>query len=115
MAAITDLTWQQLQDKLPAGSITVVSGKVTIDVGILCGITADAMTDTGVVKFAASFLNAAQQAQSTVNEGQTTGERLSAFNPVTNGNVANGYINLTRTFNYRSELASATNVVGINS
>lgn len=114
MAALTDLTWQQLADKLPAGSITVASGKVTIDVSLAAGITADALTDPGVVKFFSMLFTAANKAQVDANADQVDGERLAAFAPAAIGANANGFITLTRPFVCRSELATATNIIGTN-
>lgn len=112
MAAITDLTWQQVLDKLPASSIVLTGGKVLIDVGAVANLTADALTDAGVIKFVATLMGAAYAAQQTANEGQTTGERLAAFGAPANGAINSGYVPITRSFVSRSELASATNIVG---
>lgn len=114
MAAITDLTWQQLQDKLPAGAITVTTGAVSINVGIVNGSTIDALTDSGVVKFFSMLFTAANKAQTDANATAEDGESLAAFSPATIGNNANGYITLTRPFVCRSELATATNIIGTN-
>lgn len=114
MAALNDLTWQQVADKLPAGAITVVGGKVTIDVGIVNAATIDALTDTGVVKFFSMLFTAANKAQTDANASQADGEKLNAFSPATIGSNANGYITLTRPFVCRSELATATNIIGTN-
>lgn len=112
MAAITDLTWQQWLDQLPANSIVLSSGKIMIDVGVVAGATTDALTDVGVIKFLANGLNGAFKAQVEANVGQATGERLAAFTAPATGSVANGYALVTRTFTSRSELASAINVIG---
>lgn len=114
MAALNDLTWQQLQDQLPTGAITVVSGKVVIDVSIVSALTADALSDQGVVKFFSMLFTAANKAQTAANATQTDGEKLAAFSPATIGNNANGFITLTRPFVCRSELATATNIIGTN-
>lgn len=114
MAALTDLTWQQLADQLPVNAIIVVGEKVTIDVSIVTALTADALTDVGVVKFFSVLFTAANKAQTTANTNQVQGERLAAFNPATIGNVVDGYITLTRPFVCRSELATATNIIGTN-
>lgn len=113
MAAIVDLTWQQLLDKLPANSLVVTAGKVMIDVSIASGVAADALTDGGVIKFFAAALSAAANAQTTANTGQITGERLSAFGSASNGTIANGFVPISRTFTARSELATATNILGL--
>lgn len=112
MAVITDLTFQQLLDQLPANSFTVAAGKVTLDLSVLTGNTIDGLTDKGVIKALNLLLDAAQKAQAAVNVGQAVGERLAAF-PVPNfGNVANGYATTTRTFVSRSEVATAVNIIG---
>ena len=114
MAALTDLTWQQLADKLPMGAITVAAGKVTIDVGLINNSTVDALTDSGVVKFFSLLFTAANKAQTDANAAQTDGEKLNTFSSATIGNNANGYITLSRPFVCRSELATAVNIVGSN-
>lgn len=115
MAALTDLTWQQLAAQLPANAIAVdASGKVIVDIGVVLGSTADALSDAGVVKFFNVMFSAANKAQLTANTDQIDGEKLAAFNPATIGGNANGYITLTRQFVCRSELATATNIVGSN-
>lgn len=115
MAALNDLTWQQLADKLPTNAIKVdTNGKVVIDVGIVNTATADALTDSGVVKFFSMLFTAANKAQTDANAQQEDGEKLSAFSPATIGANANGYITLTRPFVCRSELATATNIIGTN-
>lgn len=114
MAAITDLTWQQLADKLPANAVKLDTGKVIIDVGVLTGTTVDGLTDTGVVKAIAALMSAGFQAQATVNEPQVAGEKLAAFNTPVNGAIASGYVPITRAIVTRAELASATNIVAPN-
>ena len=115
MAALTDLTWQQLLDQLPANAVKVdAGGKVVIDVSVVTGTTADALTDVAVVKFFNVMFSAANKAQTAANSGQVDGEKLAAFAPATIGANANGYITLTRQFTCRSELATATNIIGSN-
>lgn len=112
MAATTDLTWQQLQAQLPAGSLAVVSGKVMMDVGLVSGQVIDALTDTGVVKTFNTLLNSGLAAQSTVNTGQVAGEKLAAFATPTSGSVANGFVIVERRLVSRAEVATSTNVIG---
>lgn len=112
MAVITDLTLQQWLNKLPPNALVITAGKVMMDVSIVGGITADALTDFGVIKILANALNAAYLAQQDVNIGQITGEKLAALGTPTVGQISNGYAPITRTFVSRSELASATNIVG---
>lgn len=112
MAAITDLTWQQVLAELPASAIVVTAGKVMIDASLVAGLTVDALTDMGVVKFFAALSTAANKAQVAANVAQAEGEKLAAFAPATVGTATNGFITLTRPFVCRSELSTATNVIG---
>lgn len=115
MAALTDLTWQQLAAQLPANAINVdAGGKVVIDVGLITDNTTNALTDSGIVKFFSILFTAANKAQTAANTNQADGEKLAAFSAATIGNSANGFITLTRPFVCRSELATATNIIGTN-
>lgn len=112
MAALTDLTLAQLEAQLPLGSITVVAGKATLDLGLASGQVLDAMTDAGVIKLFAKLHQGCYDAQQEANTNQIAGERLAAFRPPVNGDTVNGYVPTTRALITRSELSSATNVVG---
>lgn len=115
MAALTDLTWQQMADKLPAGAITVTAGgAVVIDVGLVNDAATPALTASGVVKFFSMVFTAANKAQTDANVPQINGEKLAAFNPAVIGANANGFITLTRPFVCKSELSTATNIQGTN-
>ncbi|MGF1481253.1 MAG: hypothetical protein ACFB4I_17515 [Cyanophyceae cyanobacterium] len=90
MAAIKDLTFQQLQDAIGvADAITVIgtapNETLSIDVSKVTGDSIQALTDTGVLELFAKLYYACRDAQATVNEGQVDGERLNAIlDPVTN-------------------------------
>lgn len=114
MAGLSDLTWQQLADKLPSGTISIVNGAVSINVGHVIDATIDALDDTGVVKFFSVLFTAANKAQTEANAEQADGEKLAAFSPATIGSNVDGYITLSRPFICRSELATATNIIGTN-
>lgn len=114
MAVLSDLTWEQLAAKLPTNAISIVSGAVVINVGLVNGSTVDQITDTGVIKFFSLLFTAANKAQTDVNTSVEDGEKLSAFAPATIGGNSNGYITLTRPFTCRSELATAVNIIGTN-
>lgn len=114
MAALTDLTWQQLADQLPANAITITNGKVTIDTSLVTDKTLDALGDMGVVKFFSVLFTAANKAQAAANEGQDNGEKLAAFSPATIGTATDGFMTLTRPFVCRAELATAVNIIGTN-
>lgn len=116
MAAITDLSWQQVQDALAtAGAITVSGERVIIDVGVVAGITADALSDNGVIKFLDKFLEACADAQTAANSGQVPGERLAAFTPPTIGAPSSaGLVPVTRSVGFRYQLDSVTTIQGPN-
>src|SRR3712207_535590 len=98
MAAITDLTWQQVQDALDAtGAIAVASGKVVITVETVTGDATATMTDAGVLKFINTLLDACLEAQTTANVNQVTGEKLNSFSNPTYGAPSNGNVLVTRT------------------
>lgn len=91
MAAITDLTFQQVLDKSPSNSIVVSDGTTAlpsgtyINLGTFLGQSVSGLSSTGVVEFASKFLQRARNAQTTVNTNQAVGEALNAFpNPVAN-------------------------------
>ena len=115
MAAITDLTWQQVQDALGiAGAIALDTGKIVIDTSLVTGDTIDGMTDMGVLKFLNKLIEACVEAQTTVNDGQVAGERLNAFSAPSFGNPTNGAVVATRTIRFALQLDSTTQVVGTN-
>lgn len=121
MAVITDLTWQQLSDNLPAGTIELqpaaagppaVPAQIKINVSKLVNSSIDAMTAQQVVKSLAVLLTAGFNAQTAANQGQVAGERLAAFPPVGVGGIAGGYVPMTRSVTSRHELSSAVNIIG---
>lgn len=116
MAAITDLTFQQLQDAIGVtGAITVVSGKVVIDAGLVAGLTLDDLADMGVLKFLDKLIEAGFDAQVAANSAQIAGERLAAFNAPTIGAASSsGLVPVTRSIGFRYVLDSATTIQGPN-
>lgn len=115
MAAITDLTWQQVQDALGVtGGITVTSSKVVINVETILGSTTDALSDAGVLKFLNKLLDACLDAQATANTNQATGEKLNSFGTPTYGAITNGNVLVTRTVRLNAQLESATTISGPN-
>ena len=84
MAAITDITWQQLQDAIGVTGAVTVTGTapnetVMIDVSKVNGDTIQELTAAGVIECLAKLFYAARSAQTAANEGQANGERLNAF------------------------------------
>lgn len=115
MAPLTDLTWQQLANQLPADSISLdAEGKPMLDISVVLKKEVTELTEDGVVLFFNLMFMAANKAQILANQNQADGERLTAFNPATVGATVDGYVSLTRPFTCRSELSSATNIIGTN-
>ncbi|MHC5719130.1 MAG: hypothetical protein ACYTX0_45475 [Nostoc sp.] len=90
MTAITDLTWQQLEDASGiTGAIAVVgtgdTAKVMIDVSLITGSHIAALSATGVIDFLIKLREFAAAAQVTANVGQAVGEKLAAFPALTYG------------------------------
>lgn len=118
MAAIDDLTWEQLNTALGgSGKISVVSGEVIIKPGIVNADTINALSSTGVVEFCSKLMEAAFRAQTTVNQGQATGERLNAFANPSYAGVSSGYVSVTQAMNVRVSVNPATQsvILGANS
>lgn len=121
MPAVTDLTWQQINDAFAVQNpgvdvvpITVISGKAYIDLSVLNDTAVAALTQFGVIKSATRFIDLARIAQETANTGKATGEKLTAFPVPTFGTLANGFAPVTRTVTARAVLSSATQIVGTN-
>lgn len=115
MAAITDLTWQQLQTEIgTAGAIAISGTTVAIDVSLVTGDATDALTDAGVLKFVDKLLSYCLAAQTTANGGQVAGERLNSFSAPTYGSVLNGQVPVNRTVSLRYALESTAEIVGPN-
>lgn len=94
MATIDDLTFQQLANALPAGSITFANGSPVINVKAITGDTYADINATGVVEAFYKLREAAGAAQATINASLTeTDIPLNAFPdysygvPLVNGKV----------------------------
>ena len=86
---MNDLTWQQLQAAIGvSGAITLVSGKVVIDPSLITGDTLDSLNDYGVLEFIYKLLGFGQKAQSQLNQGRTSGNRLNSFGSTIFGAVS---------------------------
>ncbi|MEH1905831.1 MAG: hypothetical protein V7L04_31750 [Nostoc sp.] len=93
MTAITDLTWQQLEDASGITGAIVVTGagdtaKVMIDVSLVTGTHIGALSAGGVIDFLIKLREFAAAAQITVNVNQVAGEKLAAFPALTYGTLA---------------------------
>jgi hypothetical protein len=119
MAAINDLTWQQLNEALGEtgqiflGEDTQGNIGVLISVSTVNGSVAGNLSTNGVVKFLMRLREAAAEAQILINETQAVGEKLNAFPPSTsNGTVINGAITQTGSIQAAIVVSSASEVVG---
>lgn len=82
----SDLTFQQLSDKLPTDSIVVSDGSTPLPIGVyinpakITGDSITALSDMGVLEAQAKLLRAGLEAQNTLNESAAQGEALNAWN-----------------------------------
>lgn len=89
MAAITDLTFEQLNEELGA-SVFVLDAPnedIKLSLSALTGDDFSALTNTGVTEVMHKLITACQNAQATVNsgEGVLPEEQLRSFPPATTG------------------------------
>lgn len=110
MAAITDLTFQQIQANLPANTITYDSGTndLLVSLKTLTGDNFTGLTDEGVCEAVYKLLRACQQAQATANADPDLedGEALLTFPSSTNG----GFDPTTNQVSVTSTVTVALNV-----
>lgn len=129
MAAITDLTWTQLNVALKelTGTSSADPNLITTDaygiptsinitkvVGGITGSPADPSSVTGVIKFLNRLHDACRMAQESVNQGKAAGEKLSAFGAPTSATPKGNLVPITRTIVSQADLSTATKIVGIN-
>lgn len=120
MAVLTDLSFEQLQaefdsdgDVFFVGEDTLGNLGVMISLTVLSGGPIEDLTSTGVVKAVSRLLDLCRKAQTTANQSLQSGERLNAFpTPVSNGTLADGYIEVTEALKSRIVVASATEIIG---
>lgn len=120
MAALTDLTYDQLADQFEgaddaffvgedtAGNITVL-----ISVTALAGQPVENLTDAGVIKLVTRLTNLCRKAQDVANLTQSDGEKLNAFpQPVSSGTLQDGYVDVSESIKSRIIVSSASQIVG---
>lgn len=120
MAAITDLTFEQLNTALDIDGAMFLGEDPVGNVSIMISIaainddeTANALTRTGVVKLMTRLIEACRRAQIAANESQVVGEMLDAFpSSTSNGVVSEGYFQQTASVKSRIAVSSATVIVG---
>lgn len=121
MAAITDLTFEQLSNALGiTGAISVgedTLGNITVQLSIsaINDETINNLASGGVVKFLTRLREACHKAQETINQGQAEGEKLDAFPAATsNGAVIDGYVLQSGAIKSKIAVATATQILGPN-
>ncbi|ACC80345.1 hypothetical protein [Nostoc punctiforme] len=99
MTARTDLTFQELETALAANgltnALTVISGKLYVDISVVNGVTVADLTVEGVAELLYKLRIAAGNAQSTVNAALSTGEQLASYPPFSYGPPISGKVSVT--------------------
>lgn len=120
MAAITDLTFEQVANEVatdpnPFFVGADADGNVTVllSLTVLNGEDVPDLTSTGVVKAMARLHALCAKAQKTLNQNQVPGEKLDAFPvPVTSAQAEEGYIEQAAPIKYRLAIATAEEIYG---
>jgi hypothetical protein len=112
MAQITDLTWQQLETASGSSLITTDSTlglllKLSVLTGVVSLVNNNPKNTEGVVQALYRLREFAVIAQTTVNAGQSIGERLAAFPPASNGTAVNGFVMSSGQIIVRTPLSSS--------
>lgn len=122
MAPVTDLTWVQLNEafqNLLQTNENIIStdayGRPTnFNFTPIIPEINSQQNPLGVLKFVTKLLDACKIAQDRVNAEIPKGEKLNSFPAVTNKAPANNLVEITRTVVTKSDLNTATKVVGNN-
>lgn len=123
MPAPTDLTWAQLQAAFAELGIqsvlseTVVGAVYHVNFNVSPIVGEVGMVGGGVVKFATKLLEACRLAQDRLNTDASgalkpAGERFDAFPAPTLAPAIGAFVPVTRSVRSRSDIGSATKVVG---
>lgn len=120
MAAITDLTFEQLIAQSESDSeLFFVGEDVNGNLGVLISLSAlnaesvADLTSSGVIKMMSRLISLCRKAQAEANQNQPVGEKLNAFpDPVSSGTITNGYVEITDAIKSRIVVASATQIEG---
>lgn len=121
MAAITDLTFNQLSEALGIPNALFVGedalGNITVQLSIsaINDEAVNSTANTGVVKLLTRLREACHKAQETINQTQAEGEKLDAFPAaVSSGAVVDGYVQQSGAIKSKIAVATATQIVGPN-
>lgn len=115
MPAITDLTWEQIQQACsdPTAISYNATDGIVIRVGKITGDTYANLAASGVVEFMNKLHTICAAAQSTANLNQPAGERLASFPPQSASAPSSGYVTVTQSIVSRIPLNYST-IIGPN-
>ncbi|HIK27977.1 MAG: hypothetical protein N3E45_17100 [Oscillatoriaceae bacterium SKW80] len=92
MAALTDITWQQLEAASGLSFISSDSSGLIIRLQPLTGSNSTNKNSPGVVQALFKLREFAAIAQVSANQGKVIGERLASFPPSSSGTAVDGYV-----------------------
>ena len=117
MAAVTDLTFTQLNTAIGSAAFTydAANDDILLSVKAITGDTYDALTDDGFCEFIWKLREAAVVAQTTANTAKTSAEQLISFPAKTVGTFDADTFTQPLVGSIRVEIkADPNNVVGSN-
>lgn len=119
MAAIEDLTYDQLNAALGVSNAIYVGEDPLGNIGVLIsaslinGETINTLSASGTIKLLTRLMAACRKAQEALNVNQVDGEKLDAFpEAVSSGVVVDGYVQQTSAIKSRIAVATATEIIG---
>ena len=106
---MSDITYQQLSDELPAGSVTLNAGVVSININAITGDAALTLSD-GIAEGLHKLLVGAQKAQTTYNADVNNAVDLTSYPPVFTAGLTtvDGVDGVTYTHTVRTRAAIST-------
>ena len=115
MAAITDLSWQQLETASGLNNLIIIDSAngLTLRLSALTTAAVSAKTDKGVMQALYKIRELAALAQITANQNAAIGERLAAFPQASTGTAVNGYV-LTSGLIITKTPLQTTGILGAN-
>lgn len=126
MAAVTDLTWQQVSTAfgtVPGRANLLVEDtdaygntQITLNLGTLLGRQLSGLSDAGVVEALLKLRETCVIAQATANTGKAAGEKLNSFPPATFKTAANNSLPITGTIEAKAPIVvvGQSRIVGSN-
>lgn len=118
MAAVTDLTFEQLKTTMVANGINtnvlvLANNRVMLDVSALIGSNVNALSLPGVVKLVVRLLHFCVKTQNSINEQQVLGEKLTSFGVKSDSIPFDESVPVTHSVTAHYKLNSTTQIVGV--